>query len=382
MRRSIVPPYLLSRIADDGERYDRPAAARAARRTLAETASLKEQRIASRRTPLATGTPGDGRRGAFAERGARPASSLAPERTISDAGGEERLPGGTVRREGQAPTGDSATDEAYDGLGATFAMLAEAFGRDSIDGRGLPLDATVHYGRGYDNAFWDGARMVFGDGDGEVFRRFTISLSVIGHELAHGVTQFTAGLEYEGQSGALNESVSDVFGVMVEQHARGQRVEEADWLIGAGLFTDEVQGRALRSMSAPGTAYDDDMLGRDPQPAHMDFLVETVDDNGGVHINSGIPNRAFHLAATAIGGTSWEGAGRVWYRALTSGKIPAKADFGLFAGITWATARELYGSSSREAEAVADAWRTVGVEPRHVSGKATDVTRLRETGTP
>ncbi len=382
MRRSIVPPYLLSRIADDGGRYDRHAAARAARRTLAETASLKEQRMALHPASLSPGTAGDRRRTALADRTSTPAQHPAPTRTISDAGSEERLPGEVVRREGQSPIGDSAADEAYDGLGATFALLADAFGRDSIDGRGLPLDATVHYGRDYDNAFWDGARMVFGDGDGEVFRRFTVSLSVIGHELAHGVTQFTAGLEYEGQSGALNESVSDVFGAMVEQHARGQRVDEADWLIGAGLFTDEVQGRALRSMSAPGTAYDDDMLGRDPQPAHMDLYVETDDDNGGVHINSGIPNRAFHLAATAIGGTSWEGAGRVWYRALTSGTVPVRADFALFAGITWATSRELFGSSAREAEAVADAWRTVGVEPRHAPEETGDRARRRGTNAP
>src|SRR5690606_30719624 len=136
------------------------------------------------------------------------------------------------RREGQPASGDVAVDEAYDGLGATFDLYSEVFGRNSIDGAGLRLRASVHYGRLYDNAFWDGERMVFGDGDGEVFGRFPRSLSVIGHGLTHGVTQFASGLVYRGQSGALNESVSDVFGALVEQYARGQTSEQAGWLIG------------------------------------------------------------------------------------------------------------------------------------------------------
>ncbi|KZX20044.1 Protease PrtS precursor [Rathayibacter tanaceti] len=195
-----------------------------------------------------------------------------------------------------------AIDEAYDGLGAMSAFLQEAYGRDSIDDAWLPLNATVHFGDDYDNAFWDGSRMVFGDGDGQVFRRFTVSRSVIGHELAHGITEYTANLVYRGQSGALNESVSDVFGALLEQFGAGQSATEASWLIGEGLFTDEVQGTALRSMIAPGTAYDDDVLGSDPQPGSMADYVDTEDDNGGVHINSGIPNRAFAVAATALGG--------------------------------------------------------------------------------
>jgi Zn-dependent metalloprotease len=180
--------------------------------------------------------------------------SDAPDREIADAGGREALPGRVVRREGQAPSGDVAADEAYEGLGATFDLYSEVFGRNSIDGAGLPLRATVHYGHLYDNAFWDGERMVFGDGDGEVFDRFTRSLSVIGHELTHGVTQFASGLVYRRQPGALNESISDVFGALVEQYAAGQTSEQASWLIGAGLFTPAVQGEALRSMRHPGTS--------------------------------------------------------------------------------------------------------------------------------
>jgi Zn-dependent metalloprotease len=218
----------------------------------------------------------------------------------------------------------------------------------------------VHYGRQYDNAFWDGGQMVFGDGDGQVFGRFTASLSVIGHELAHGVTQYTADLVYEGQSGALNESVSDVFGALVEQHSRGQSAAEATWLIGEGLFTDEVQGSALRSMKAPGTAYDDDVLGKDPQPATMDDYVDTAEDNGGVHLNSGIPNHAFYLVATALGGNAWDRAGPIWYDTVTGG-LPATSTFAQFAAATTAAAAQRFGPGSPEQRAVADAWSTVGL---------------------
>jgi Zn-dependent metalloprotease len=218
----------------------------------------------------------------------------------------------------------------------------------------------VHYGHLYDNAFWDGERMVFGDGDGEVFGRFTRSLSVIGHELSHGVTQFASGLVYRGQSGALNESISDVFGALVEQYAAGQTSDQATWLIGAGLFTPEVQGEALRSMRHPGTAYDDDVLGRDPQPAHFDDYIQTDEDDGGVHLNSGIPNRAFVLVADALGGHAWERAGRIWYDAMTT-RLPADVDFAGFALATAHAASARYGEVSAELDAVRAGWHGVGV---------------------
>jgi Zn-dependent metalloprotease len=264
-----------------------------------------------------------------------------------------------VRTEGDASSGDPAVDEAYDGLGATYALYLDAYGRRSVDDADLPLPATVHYGRDYDNAFWNGERMVFGDGDGELFQRFTIAVDVIGHELTHAVTEQTAGLAYQGQSGALNESVSDVFGSLVKQRALGQDAAAADWLIGAGLFTEQVQGVALRSMKAPGTAYDDDVLGRDPQPAHLRDLVETTDDNGGVHVNSGIPNHAFYLAATAIGGQAWEVTGRIWYDTLVAGDLASTADFAAFAAATVRSAQGRFGPA--EEQAVRTAWEAVGV---------------------
>src|SRR5690606_25342549 len=115
-----------------------------------------------------------------------------------------------------------------------------------------------------------------------LFNRFTIAADIIGHELAHGVTQHTANLIYQGQSGALNESMSDVFGSLVKQRLLGHTAAEADWLIGEGLFTSNVNGTGIRSMKEPGTAYDDPVLGKDPQPGHMNNYVQTPSDNGGV----------------------------------------------------------------------------------------------------
>ena len=293
---------------------------------------------------------------------ARQAKPGPPKRTIYDAGSIEALPGKVVRKEKGPATGDAAADEAYDGLGETHALYAGAFSRNSIDGAGLKLDATVHYGELYDNAFWNGSQMVFGDGDGEIFQRFTKSLSVIGHELAHGVTQYTAALAYRNQAGALNESMSDVFGALVEQYAKKQSAAEASWLIGEGLFTDAVQGAALRSMKAPGTAYDDDVLGTDPQPDSMDKYVRTTADNGGVHINSGIPNRAFSIIALELGGNAWEAPGQIWFNTLTSGSLPPTCTFGRFAKATVASADELFGAGSREHDAVRKAWETVKVK--------------------
>ena len=349
MAHSIVPPYLLARLAE-ADSAGMQKAADAARRSLLAEPPLRAERRREGAAPALPPRAGED-------------APTAVERTIYDAAGSETLPGEKVRDEGDPATDDPAVNEAYDGLGATHALLLDAFGRRSIDDRGLPLRATVHYGRDYDNAFWDGERMVFGDGDGEVFGRFTASLSVIGHELAHGVTQYTAGLDYQGQSGALNESFSDVIGALVEQHSRGQSAAEASWLIGEGLFTDAVEGRALRSMLEPGTAYDDDVLGKDPQPADMAGYVETTDDNGGVHLNSGIPNRAFALAAIEIGGRAWEKAGRIWYDTITEATGPLEPDsaFAAFAEATVASARRLFGEGSAEASAVEGAWATVGV---------------------
>jgi hypothetical protein len=282
---------------------------------------------------------------------------VAPAWTVHDAESRTTLPGTPARSAGEPETGDVAVDEAATGIEATLQMFLDDLGRDSHDGEGAPISLTVHYGSRYNNAFWDGTQLVFGDGDGRVFERFTKPVDVLGHELTHAVTEHTAGLRYQDQPGALNESISDVFGSCLKQWLLGQDVDQADWLIGAGLFLPGVQARGLRDMANPGTAYDDPKLGKDPQGASMDQYVDTRDDNGGVHLNSGIPNRAFHLAATAIGGHAWEGAGPIWYAALTGSDVSADTDFAGFAAATFAAAGE-------HADAVQQAWETVGVIPK------------------
>ena len=339
-RCGFVPPYLLQRITETSlerrlvaDRHD----------TLAVDERLRARRAAATAAtpPLAAGSDGN--------------------RVVYDAGGTEELPGTPTRDADDPATGDAAVDEAHEHSGVAWDLFADLFDRRSVDGLGTPLTVTVHYGTDYDNAFWDGTQLVFGDGDGELFDRFTKPLDVTVHEFTHGVTQFTAGLTYQGQSGALNESVSDVFAAMAKQRSLGQDADQADWLIGVGLFLPDVKATALRSMLEPGTAYDDPRLGRDPQVGTMDAYVETAEDSGGVHINSGIPNRAFALAAKAIGGNSWERPGQVWYAALTGGGVTPDTDFAGFARATVDAATALFGDDASVAQQVRAAWQQVGL---------------------
>jgi Zn-dependent metalloprotease len=226
----------------------------------------------------------------------------------------------------------------------------------------MNLVGSVHYDKKFNNAFWNGRQMVFGDGDGITFRSggFTQIIDVIGHELAHGVTQYTARLEYEGESGALNESISDVFGSMVKQYHLKQKASDADWLIGAGIWGPGIHGVALRSMKAPGTAYNDPKLGgKDKQPGTMKDFVHTDQDHKGVHINSGIPNHAFYFVAVGFGGYSWEKAGKVWYNALLDKRLTPQTNFKLFADVTCDIAMKEFGQPGKDI--VMKAWKAVGV---------------------
>jgi len=343
---SIVPPHILRAIAQNGE----PEQRRRALHTLAHDQTLRTLRVT---------------RDVFTEMQVRSRAWLSMDqkihRTIYNADHTTNLPGNIVRVEGSEPGNDPTVNEAYDGLGWTDHFYREVFGRNSIDDQGMPLDAVIHYSMNYDNAFFNGEFMVFGDGDNEIFNRFTVSLDIIGHELTHGVTASEAGLDYVSQAGALNESISDVFGSLIKQFSRNQDAVQADWLIGQGLFTAKVQGQALRSMKEPGTAFHDSVLGKDPQPAHMNNYVYTAEDNGGVHINSGIPNLAFYKVATKIGGKAWNQPGRIWYETLRDSRLRPTANFQAFARLTLDNAESIYGRDSRERVAVQEAWEEVGV---------------------
>ncbi|WP_239307981.1 M4 family metallopeptidase [Frankia sp. Cj3] len=306
-------------------------------------------RLARAETAARSGGP-TARRITFGRQGGR------PQRTIYDQQQQQSQTLGTrVRGEGEQATGDPAVDEAYDGFGMTYDFYWRVFQRDSIDGQEMPLHGAVHYAEHYDNAFWDGAEMFFGDGDGQIFTRTTAGIEVIGHELTHGVTQHEANLTYSGQSGALNESLSDVMGSLVKQFRLSQKASDADWLIGADIVGPALQP-ALRSMKAPGTANP-----HDNQPADMNHYVHTADDNGGVHRNSGIPNRAFYLVADALGGFAWEVPGAIWYTSLLDPQLPPNAEFRDFARITLRHSRQIYGPTSDEAQAVQNGWEAVKV---------------------
>jgi Zn-dependent metalloprotease len=347
----VVPPYLIDAVIRNGSEGQREWALQTIR---------SDHRIRSARVTNLKARAGGPREGFDALAGA--SAIPAPDRIIRDAQGSWEITGiPIVRREGEPATGDADADRVYDFFGDTYGFWHDVFGRNSIDDENMPLRGIVHFGEKYDNAFWDGRRMVFGDGDGELFVSFTLSLDVIGHELGHGITEDEGPLEYFGQSGALNESLSDVWGSLVKQHKLGQSADQADWLIGAEVIGDEFDGVAIRSMSNPGSAYDDAVLGKDPQPKHWDDYVRTFEDEGGVHINSGIPNHAFWRLATQLGGNAWERPGRIWYDALRDRHLSTTSTFRQFARITFDVATRRFGAGSAEANAVEGAWDFVGV---------------------
>lgn len=210
-------------------------------------------------------------------------------------------------------------------------------------------DGVVRYGQKYANAFYDGRNLVFGMGDGEVFGDFTLGLDIFAHEYGHKIVDAGPRLEYAGQPGALNEHVADVIAVCVRS-ATESKDSQYNWLVGKALFLDGVS--ALRNMKEPGSAYNNRLLGADPQVGHMDTYVQTFKDNGGVHLNSGIPNRAFALFSEAYGGPVHQEPLNIWLSALA--KSGPLTNFYYFAGACIESAGPLAG-------AVREAWKSVGV---------------------
>jgi Zn-dependent metalloprotease len=337
---SIVPPHILRHIAEHGDDDDRVRAHIA----LAVSSEPRRERQALVQVAGLLLVP-----------------RRVKRRTIYDAGHERELPGRTVRIEGGARTRDEAVNEAYEFAGRTYDYFRRVHDRRSIDDSGMRLESTVHYGTAFNNAHWNGRQMIYGDGDGKYFNRFTSSLDAVAHELTHGVTQYAAGLAFSGQGGALAEHFSDVFGSLVKQYWRKETAARADWVVGAELLTSRVQGAGIRSLKAPGTAYDDEILGKDPQPSHMKHYVKTSSDDRGVHINSGIPNHAFYRVATLLGGNAWETAGKIWYRALTR-ELHPKSRFQHCADATWRAAGDLFGRGSTPQDAVVAGWKAVGID--------------------
>ncbi len=343
----IVPPYMVETLA----RSDDPRLREMALVHLARAAAIRAVRAFAQQMPamMVSASP-TGRK----------------HRLVYDARTRDTLPGRLVRSEGETKSADTAVNEAYDFSGDTFDFFFEVFGRNSLDDAGMSLISSVHVGEAdgrdrfqpMNNAFWDGSQMAYGDGDGAVFQCFTRSLDVVGHELTHGVQSFTSNLLYRGQSGAINEHFSDVFGILVRQWRRKESATEASWLIGKEVLVPAPTRRGIRDMEHPGTAYrDDPALGTDPQPAHMKDLYIGPADAGGVHINSGIPNRAFVLVAQTLGGPAWGTAGTIWYEAML--QLSRTSQFADLAKITAQIAGDRFDASTKKC--VKAAWKKVGL---------------------
>lgn len=270
-----------------------------------------------------------------------------------------------------------AAIDAHFGTAATFDYYLTQHDRLGIDGKNGPggytatddvtllISSRVHYGNNFSNAFWNGRMATYGDGDNLRFSPL-VALDVVGHELTHGVVQFSAGLIYSGESGALNESMADIFGAMIERSVKGESADT--WRLGEQCFTPNTDGDALRYLDNPhaagnrGATTDDD-------PDHYSERYIGQADGGGVHINSGISNKAFYLVAKggthhlggSMSGIGADAAARIWYKALTS-FMTARTDFKGARSATLNAAAAIYGENSREQTAVATAWSMVGVE--------------------
>ncbi|MGR6764650.1 M4 family metallopeptidase [Paenibacillus polymyxa] len=283
-----IPNYLLKELAEKGNEN--------AEKTLAVTKEIEEKRTEVKKN--------------LTERNIMEISGRPPKRFVYDSENTGEFQRKLVRQEGGSSSTDDVVNISYDYCGKTLEYFKQKLNRNSIDGVGMDVISNVHFRRNYNNAIWVGDQLALGDGDGRAFINLGRSIDVVAHEIAHGVTQFVNELEYERQSGALNEHFSDVIGSAVQQFVKGQTADTADWLIGDEIVGPEWPGKALRSMRAPGTAYNGDR-----QVAHFnDFDPDLPldDDNGGVHYYSGIPNKAFYLTAIKIG---TDKAAFLWYTA-------------------------------------------------------------------
>ncbi|TEA03946.1 M4 family metallopeptidase [Mycobacteroides salmoniphilum] len=340
--RFIIPPAVLSRLAEDGDIAEDSRVALLS--TAASELSWRTLRNAhTRATQAASG---------ITISAAATALAKVPETPVFDCRQTTSLPGVAVAD--PATSTDATVQRAFIETAAVVRFYRECFGRNSVDNAGMTLISSVHYGVKYANAFWNGSQMAYGDGDGQMFLDFTKANDVIGHELTHGVTQFTAGLNYENEAGALNESVSDVFGSMFRQWQAEQTADTADWLIGKDILGPRALAKGytcLRDLADPGAAHC-----LSPQPGHYRDYVPGSDPHEG----SGIPNHAFSLAATKHGSKSWEAVGTVWYEALASPKARKNMTFKAFAKLTRQIAAARTGAESPGA-AIDEAWTEVGL---------------------
>jgi Zn-dependent metalloprotease len=278
--------------------------------------------------------------------------SLTPAATVYDCKHLQTLPGIPVPNPASSP--DLTASRTYKLTTAVADFYKKVFGRNSINGAGMTMMSSVHFGVDYNNAMWNGAQMIYGDGDNKIFTDFTLGNDVVGHELTHGVTQYTLQLKYSDDAGGLNESLSDCFGSMFRQWQAKQDVTQADWLIGHDIMGPVAVSRGytcLRNMANPA-----DVHALAPQPVHYSQLTPGMDP----HYTSGPPNLAFCLACKSVGGKSWEIVGQIWYRAM-QGRPSPNMKMKDFANRTRKLAIQMYRANPSVATSVDDAWKQVGL---------------------
>lgn len=263
-----------------------------------------------------------------------------------------------VMVEGDSSNPSEAVQIVYDSIGKVRTFYKEILGIDKMFGCDSQINAVIHYGENYANAFWNSQAIFFGDGDQVNFGEFFHDIDIIAHELTHGFITFTADFDYSFQSGALNESVADVIGIMVKQYVANESSAESNWLIGESLL---LNAPALRSMANPGSAYRFSDANYDLQVGHMcDYVnLNRNQDYGGVHINSGIPNKAFYLLATALGGYSWDIAGKIWVATMYHEDVKYNTNFEEFARVTVDVAYNEFDSDV--SKLTRQSWQDVGI---------------------
>lgn len=276
-----------------------------------------------------------------------------PAVPVFNCGHGTSLPGASMPNPGASA--DATCKRAFNETTNVAKFYKKIFNRNSIDNAGMSLISSIHYSVKYNNAFWNGVQMTYGDGDGNIFVDFTKGNDVIGHELTHGVTQHTLGLNYSNQAGGLNESLSDVFGSMFRQWEANQDVNHADWLIGKNIMGPGAIARGytcLRDLSNPAAAH---------CLAAQITKFSQYHDGMDPHYSSGVPNFAFYKAAKAIGGYSWKTVGLVWYKVMiTSGHVP-NMTMKQFATKTRTMATTLFPLKPAIRTAINNAWIAVGL---------------------
>ena len=276
-----------------------------------------------------------------------------PEVTVFDCKRTQSLPGLQIKNPVESK--DETVKRTYTETDLMATFLREMFKRNSIDDAGMTLMSSVHYGRKYNNAMWNGLQMIYGDGDGSLFVDFTTGTDVIGHELAHGITQYTLQLDYDDEPGGLNESLSDCFGSMFRQWRLNQDAASAEWLIGGDIMGKTSRKRGftcLRDMANPGGKH---CLA--PQPAHYSEIKPGMDP----HYTSGPPNLAFSTACRQAGGKSWDTVGQVWYHVISNAGQRPRMSMAEFAAQTREAAGELFGQESAVDVSVNAGWKKVGL---------------------